>query len=266
MKDVIPADNDVDDNDDGDDEDDDAYTSDNSFKNESKSNATNKVDGKADGKKRIKGERDHNAELIYDKDASINQKTFIPPLMALNVQVNTNGVSSNSNATDINNLHRSSVQDQDFRVINGGDRDERDVWQTNLAINSNSNGSNSNSNSIMQGGQPSPWAATNNNVGPVGSSSSSGGGGIPINTNTNMPPSLFDINIEPPDMSPPRVDNYRNNGNNNRDEKRRRRDSEGRRISRFDNNDRTRGRNDINQSSRSGGNRNSNNNRNRRRI
>lgn len=190
--------------------------------------------------------------------------------MALNVQVNSNGIT----AADNNALHRPppTVQDQDFRISNS-DRDEREIWQTNLAINNNSNSSNSNSNCIMQG-QSSPWAT--NNVGSVGGGGG-GGGNVPTNSNvnTNMPPSLLNINIEPPCMSPPRdgrmnnVDNYRNGSNSsgNRDDKRRRRDSEGRRISRFDNNDRSRGRNDNNnQSSRSGGNRNSNNNRNRRRI
>lgn len=152
---------------------------------------------------------DHNVQLIYDKDNSV-QPTFIPPLMALNVQVDTNG-----------------IQDQDFRNnainINNGDRDDRDLWQNNQP----------NSNKQWGGSTiaANPFSVNlNNNV----------GGGI-VN---NKPPSLLNISIEPPDMSPPdsnwgangrsRGDNF---GNRNRDDKGRRRDSDGRRISRFDNNE-----------------------------
>lgn len=122
--------------------------------------------------------RDHNAELIFDKDTSASsQKAFIPPLMALNVQVK-------------------SKSDQDFRMNNvnqNGDRDDRDVWQSNNQWNQNSMNNNSNS-------------------------------------NMNMPPSLLNININPPNMG----SNFRNQSRGEESQKGRRRDSEGRRISRFD--------------------------------
>lgn len=219
---------------------DDEYTSDNSFEN-----------GEGAAQNRVKGERDHNAELIYDKDASINQKSFIPPLMALNVLVNSNGKTERS-------------MDQDFRIGNG-DRDDREVWQT------NPNNNNSNSNNSMQQ-QPSPWATAPNNCGGTVNNNNS-------NSNSNvLPPSLLNINIVPPNMSPDRQrggtrDNYDNYQNQNstgpgREEKRRRRDSEGRRISRFDNNERSRDRQPTTNSSSRSGRSNSKNrsSRNRRRI
>lgn len=141
---------------------------------------------------------DHNAQLVYDKDSS-NQAAFIPPLMALNVHVDSNG------------------SDQDFRnsIKNNGDRDDRDVWQSNST-------------------HPIQWAGSSN----------------PFTPNNSKPPSLLNISIQPPDMSPTnnkwdsntraRTDNFKSRS---RDDKNRRRDSDGRRISRFDSNGNTDSRN-----------------------
>lgn len=100
------------------------------------------------------------------------------------------------------------IADKDYkRNANGRDND-RDIWQSN---------------------QNNPWS---NN----GSSFMANN-----NSNNNMPPSLLNITIQPPDMSP--TDN--SNGSSwdrragdsgrNRDDRSRRRDGDGRRGSRFDN-------------------------------
>lgn len=85
-------------------------------------------------------------------------------------------------------------------------------------------------NDIWQSNQNNPWAGNN------GSSFMANN-----NSNNNMPPSLLNITIQPPDMSP--TDNSNGNswdrrsGDNsrNRDDRSRRRDGDGRRGSRFDN-------------------------------
>lgn len=155
---------------------------------------------------------DHNAQLVFDRDPN-SQPSFIPPLMALNVHVDTNGPPDRP-------------KDQDYRnPINSNgntDRDERGIWQSN--------------NGPMLNNQ---WAGG----GGVGQSNNPFSG----NNHNNKPPSLLNISIEPPDMSPGNNAKWGGDSNNrsrpdtnrsrSRDDKGRRRDSEGRRISRFDNNE-----------------------------
>lgn len=133
----------------------------------------------------------------------------------------------------LNVLPEPDISDKDFNRNSNGNGD-REIWQ-------------SNQNNIN------PWAV-NNGQSFMGNNNNA-------NSN-NMPPSLLNITIQPPDMSP--TDNA--NGNNwdrrggdsgnfrNRDDKSRRRDGDGRRPSRFDNGNENRRRSSGNEgSSRSGG-------------
>lgn len=104
----------------------------------------------------------------------------------------------------LNVLPEPDIPDKDYKRNANGNSD-RDIWQSN---------------------QNNPWAGN--------------GSFMANNSNSinNMPPSLLNITIQPPDMSP--TDN--SNGNSwdrrddrNRDDRNRRRDGDGRRGSRFDN-------------------------------
>lgn len=109
----------------------------------------------------------------------------------------------------LNVLPEPDLSDKDYNRNSNGNSD-RDIWQSN---------------------QNNPWAGNNN-----------GSSFMANNNNNNMPPSLLNITIQPPDMSPTDNSNGsswdRRAGDNsfrNRDDKSRRRDSDGRRGSRFDN-------------------------------
>lgn len=107
--------------------------------------------------------------------------------------------------------------DKDYKRNTNGNS-EREIWQSN---------------------QNNPWSGNN------------GGGGF----NNNMPPSLLNITIQPPDMSPTDKSNGsswdRRTGDSsrNRDDRNRRRDGDRRRGSRFDNGSESRRRTSGNEGS-----------------
>lgn len=146
---------------------------------------------------------DGNRSMPYDHNAQLVYDKDSTQQPAFIPPLMALNVHVDANGSDIRR-----IQDQDFRA---DDRDEREVWQSNPF-------------------STNPFA-TNNAAA------------------NRLPPSLLNINIELPDSMAAnnnkwdtknrRPDGFRNRS---RDDKFRRRDSEGRRISRFDNNGENRNR------------------------
>lgn len=147
---------------------------------------------------------DGKRSLPYDHNAQLvyDKDSTQPP--AFIPPLMALNVHVDANGSDIRR-----IQDQDFRA---DDRDEREVWQSNPF-------------------SANPFSANN------------------AATN-RLPPSLLNISIDPPDSMAANnnnkweTQNRRSDGfrNRSREDKFRRRDSEGRRISRFDNNGENRNR------------------------
>lgn len=165
---------------------------------------------------------DYNSDNSYDKPSKRRKQPYDHNAQLVFEKDSTNPPAFIPPLMALNVLPE-PIADKDYKRNANGNND-RDIWQSN---------------------QNNPWGGNN------GSSFMANS-----NSNNNMPPSLLNITIQPPDMSP--TDN--SNGNSwdrrsgessrNRDDRSRRRDGDGgRRGSRFDNGNESRRRTSGNEGS-----------------